>query len=74
MCGRKDGAHNAKKIGPLAGTVFKLDALTFQPVPELVVFGQKGIKSKIMRHWEASLLSNLFIEAINRFRSKAMRH
>ena len=22
MCGRKDGAHNAKEIGPLAGTVF----------------------------------------------------
>ena len=62
MCGREDGAHIAKKIGPLAGTVFELDALTFQPELELVVFVAKGINSKVMRHWEASLLSNLFIE------------
>ena len=42
MCGLEDGAQDAKKIGPLAGTVFKLDALTFQPELELMSFRAKA--------------------------------
>jgi hypothetical protein len=62
MSEREDGVHNAKKIGPLAGTVFKLAALPFQFELLHVAFRAKGQRSKVMRHWEASLLSNLFIE------------
>ncbi len=43
---REGGVHNAKKIGPLAGTVFKLDALTFQPELDLMAFRAKALRSK----------------------------
>ena len=42
MCGLEDGAHNAKNVGPLAGTVFKQDAFTFQSELELMSFRAKA--------------------------------